>query len=86
MKNKSEEDLIVKNLLNNNIENAKIFQRYETINPINDYAKIDLIVMINNNFKRINSVIKIKGKIYMTSLYSKDIFIWEKNKYYFFLK
>ena len=78
---KSEEDLIVKNLdNNNNIENLITFSGYEILNPENDYAISDLMVMKHNNFKWINSAIKINDKIYMSSIYSKGIFICEKNK------
>ena len=78
---KSEEDLIVKNLdNNNNIENLIAFSGYEILNPENDYAISDLMVMKHNNFKWINSAIKINDKIYMSSIYSKGIFICEKNK------
>ena len=78
---KNEEDLIVKMLENNkNIENVKTFSGYEILNPENDYAISDLMLMKNNNFKWINSAIKINEKMYMSSIYSKGIFICEKNK------
>jgi len=77
---KSEEDLIVKNLDNNNIENLKTFSGYEILNPENDYAISDLMIMNNNDFRWINSAIKVNEKIYMSSIYSKGIFVCEKNK------
>ena len=63
-----------------NIENVKTFSGYEILNPENDYAISDLMVMNNNDFKWINSAIKVNEKIYMSSIYSKGIFVCEKNK------
>jgi len=78
---KSEEDLILKNIdNNNNIENLKTFSGYEILNPENDYAISDLMVMNNNDFRWINSAIKVNEKIYMSSIYSKGIFVCQKNK------
>jgi hypothetical protein len=37
------------------------------------------MVMKNNNYKWINTAIEIKGKIYMSSIYSKGIFVCDKN-------
>ena len=78
---KSEEETIIKKIKNNNsIENVETYSGYEILNPENDYAISDLMVMKHNNFKWINSAIKINDKIYMSSIYSKGIFICEKNK------
>ena len=78
---KSEEELLIKTLNNNkNIENIKTFSGYEILNPADDYSINDLMIMKDNNFKWINSAIKVNEKIYMSSIYSKGIFICEKNK------
>ena len=78
---KSEEELLIKTLNNNkNIENIKTFSGYEILNPADDYGINDLMIMKDNNFKWINSAIKVNEKIYMSSIYSKGIFICEKNK------
>ena len=78
---KSEEEILIKTLNNNkNIEKIKTFSGYEILNPADDYGINDLMIMKDNNFKWINSAIKVNEKIYMSSIYSKGIFICEKNK------
>ena len=76
---KSEEESIINKLKNNkNIENVVSFSGYEIINPEDDFSINDIMIMKNDNFKWINSAVEIKGKIYMSSIYSKGIFISEK--------
>ena len=77
---KSEEESIIKNMKkNNDLENVKTFSGYEILNPDNNYGISDLMIM-KNDFKWINSAIKVNGKIYLSSIYSKGIFVVEKNK------
>jgi hypothetical protein len=64
---------------NNDLENVKTFSGYEILNPDNNYGISDLMIM-KNDFKWINSAIKVNGKIYLSSIYSKGIFVVEKNK------
>ena len=76
---KSEEESIINKLKDNkNIENVVSFSGYEIINPEDDFSINDIMIMKNDNFKWINSAVEIKGKIYMSSIYSKGIFISEK--------
>ena len=76
---KSEEESIINKLKDNkNLENVVSFSGYEIINPENDFSISDIMIMKNDNFKWINSAIENKGKIYMSSIYSKGIFISEK--------
>ena len=77
---KSEEESIIKNMKkNNDLENVKTFSGYEILNPDNNYGISDLMIM-KNDFKWINSAIKVNEKIYLSSIYSKGIFVVEKNK------
>ena len=77
---KSEEESIIKNMKkNNDLENVKTFSGYEILNPDNNYGINDLMIM-KNDFKWINSAIKVNEKIYLSSIYSKGIFVVEKNK------
>ena len=76
---KSEEESIINKLKNNkNIENVVSFSGYEIINPEDDFSISDIMIMKNDSFKWINSAVENKGKIYMSSIYSKGIFISEK--------
>lgn len=76
---KSEEESIINKLKENkNLENVVSFSGYEIINPEDDFSISDIMIMKNDSFKWINSAVEIKGKIYMSSIYSKGIFISEK--------
>ena len=76
---KSEEESIIKEIKNNeDIENIETYSGYEIINPENNFSISDIMIMKNKKFKWINSAIEIKGKIYMSSIYSKGILISEK--------
>ena len=76
---KSEEESIIKEIKNNeDIENIETYSGYEIINPENNFSISDIMIMKNKKFKWINSAIEIKGKIYMSSIYSKRILISEK--------
>ena len=76
---KSEEESIINKLKDNkNLENVVSFSGYEIINPEDDFSISDIMIMKNDSFKWINSAVEIKGKIYMSSIYSKGIFISEK--------
>ena len=76
---KSEEESIINKLKENkNLENVVSFSGYEVINPEDDFSISDIMIMKNDSFKWINSAVEIKGKIYMSSIYSKGIFISEK--------
>jgi len=76
---KSEEESIIKGIKKNeDIENIETYSGYEIINPENNFSISDIMVMKNKKFKWINSAIEIKGKIYMSSIYSKGILISEK--------
>ena len=77
---KGEEESIIKKIkANEEYENIEIFSGYEIINPGNNFSINDIMVMKNNNYKWINTAIEIKGKIYMSSIYSKGIFVCDKN-------
>ena len=76
---KSEEESIIKGIKKNeDIENIETYSGYEIINPENNFSISDIMIMKNKKFKWINSAIEIKGKIYMSSIYSKGILISEK--------
>ena len=76
---KSEEESIINKLKDNkNLENVVSFSGYEIINPEDDFSISDIMIMKNDSFKWINSAVENKGKIYMSSIYSKGIFISEK--------
>ena len=76
---KSEEESIINKLKENkNLENVVSFSGYEVINPEDDFSISDIMIMKNDSFKWINSAVENKGKIYMSSIYSKGIFISEK--------
>ena len=76
---KSEEESIINKLKENkNLENVVSFSGYEIINPEDDFSISDIMIMKNDSFKWINSAVENKGKIYMSSIYSKGIFISEK--------
>ena len=76
---KSEEESIIKEIKKNeDIENIETYSGYEIINPENNFSISDIMIMKNKKFKWINSAIEIKGKIYMSSIYSKGILISEK--------
>jgi predicted metalloprotease len=76
---KSEEESIINKLRDNkNLENVVSFSGYEIINPEDDFSISDIMIMKNDSFKWINSAVENKGKIYMSSIYSKGIFISEK--------
>ena len=78
---KSEEESIIKELKKNeDIDNIETYSGYEIINPENNnYSVSDIMIMKNKKFKWINSAVEIKGKIYMSSIYSKGIMISYKN-------
>ena len=77
---KSEEESIIKELKKNeDIDNIETYSGYEIINPGNNYSVSDIMIMKNKKFKWINSAVEIKGKIYMSSIYSKGIMISYKN-------
>ena len=77
---KSEEESIINKLKDNkNLENVVSFSGYEIINPEDDFSISDIMIMKNDSFKWINSAVEIKGKIYMSSIYSKGIMISYKN-------
>ena len=77
---KSEEETIIKKIKNNNsIENVETYSGYEILNPENNYSIGDLILMKKKDFKWINSAVYIKGKIYMSSIYSKGILVYESD-------
>ena len=61
---------------NNNFDNVKIFSGYEILDPSNNYSINDLMVM-KNDFKWVNSYIKINKNNYMTSIFSNGIYICE---------
>ena len=76
---KSEEESIINKLKDNkNLENVVSFSGYEIINPEDDFSISDIMIMKNDSFKWINSAVENRGKIYMSSIYSKGIFISEK--------
>ena len=76
---KSEEESIIKEIKKNeDIENIETYSGYEIINPENNFSISDIMIIKNKKFKWINSAIEIKGKIYMSSIYSKGILISEK--------
>ena len=76
---KSEEESIINRLKENkNLENVVSFSGYEIINPEDDFSISDIMIMKNDSFKWIKSAVENKGKIYMSSIYSKGIFISEK--------
>ena len=77
---KSEEETIIKKIKNNNsIENVETYSGYEILNPENNYSIGDLMLMKKKDFKWINSAVYIKGKIYMSSIYSKGILVYESD-------
>ena len=77
---KSEEETIIKKIKNNNsIENVETYSGYEILNPENNYSIGDLMLMKKKDFKWINSAVFIKGKIYMSSIYSKGILVYESD-------
>ena len=77
---KSEEETIIKIIKNNNsIENVETYSGYEILNPENNYSIGDLMLMKKKDFKWINSAVYIKGKIYMSSIYSKGILVYESD-------
>jgi len=77
---KSEEETIIKKIKNNNsIENVETYSGYEILNPKNNYSIGDLMLMKKKDFKWINSAVYIKGKIYMSSIYSKGILVYESD-------
>ena len=78
-KKSEEESIILKLKQNKNLEKIESFSGYIILNPNNNYTIDDVMVMKNNNFKWINSAVEIKRKIYMSSIYSKGIFISNKN-------
>ena len=76
---KSEEESIIKEIKKNeDIQNIETYSGYEIINPENNFSISDIMIIKNKKFKWINSAIEIKGKIYMSSIYSKGILISEK--------
>ena len=77
---KSEEETIIKKIKNNNsVENVETYSGYEILNPENNYSIGDLMLMKKKDFKWINSAVYIKGKIYMSSIYSKGILVYESD-------
>ena len=77
---KSEEETIIKKIKNNNsIENVETYSGYEILNPENNYSIGDLMLMKKKDFNWINSAVYIKGKIYMSSIYSKGILVYESD-------
>ena len=72
---KSDEDAILKK--NKKLEEIETFSGYEILDPNNFNIK-DIMVMKNDKFKWINSAVEIKGKIYMSSIYTKGILVCEK--------
>lgn len=77
---KSEEETIIKKIKNNNsIESVETYSGYEILNPENNYSIGDLMLMKKKDFKWINSAVYIKGKIYMSSIYSKGILVYESD-------
>ena len=74
---KSDEESIIKK--NKQWEEIETFSGYEILDPKNNFNIIDIMVMKNDKFKWINSAVEIKGKIYMSSIYTKGILVCEKN-------
>ena len=70
--------IIIKN--GGDIENVENYAGYEIINPDNNYTIDDLMLFERKNFKWVNSAIYIKGKIYLSSIYSKGILVYEIDK------
>lgn len=76
-KKSEEESIIYKLKKNQSIEDVETYSGYIIIDPENNYSINDIMVM-KNDFKWINSAVEIKGKIYMSSIYSTGIFVSEK--------
>ena len=59
---------------NNYIENVETYSGYEIIDPNNNYSISELMIM-KNEFKWVSSSIQINEKNYMSSIFSKGLYV-----------